>query len=174
MLILDKISESLARLKGTDTVDPTVVAWSDDKQFAVEVEFVAVDSLSCAFRELRFSAFTLRDASLDVLQSWSRNLCQRITYLLEHIGPLEVDLLSKTILIRSTPPDRNNGTVSFYEILIEPVGGLRLRRQSRSRGEVDSQQLNIQVTHEVLCKLVQDLINSVPTPAMRPGTAPAA
>lgn len=171
MLLLDKISESLTQLKGLESAEPKRVAWLDDENVDLEIDFVAVDSLSSAMQELRFTARSLREASLDVLQGWSINLCQRITYLLEHVGPLEIDPLSMSILIRSTPPDRNGGTVAFYEILIERSGCLTLRRFSRTRGEADRQPLDIRLTHEVLRKLAQDLVDSVPAPSLRPAVS---
>lgn len=173
MLLIDKVSESLTQLKGFESAEPKSMTWADDANVGLEIDFRAVESLSCAFRELRFTAPSLRDASLDVLQTWSKVVCERITYLLEHIGPLEVDPLSMTVLIRSTPPERDGGRVSFYEIVVQPTGCLSLRRFSRTRGESERQPQDIRVTHEVLRKLVQDLVSSVPAPDSRPASAAA-
>jgi hypothetical protein len=173
MLLIDKVSESLTQLKGLESVEPKSVSWADDNKVGLEIDFVAVESLSCAFRELRFTAPSLRDASLDVLRAWSKTVCDRITYLLEHIGPLEVDPLSMTVLIRSTPPERDGGRVSFYEIVVHPTGCLSLRRFSRTRGEPERRPQDIRVTHEVLRKLVQDLVGSVPTSASDPASSTA-
>ena len=173
MLLIEKVSESLTQLKGLESAEPKSVSWSDNAKFGLEIDFVAVESLSCAFRELRFAAPDLHDASLSVLQAWSRTVCERITYLLEHIGPLEVDSLSMTVLIRSTPPERDGGRVSFYEIVVQPAGCLILRRFSRTRGEFERQPQDIRVTHEVLRKLVQDLVSSVPAPISRPASSAA-
>ncbi|MBI5761716.1 MAG: hypothetical protein HZA46_24665 [Planctomycetales bacterium] len=173
MLLIDKVSESLAQLKGLESAEPKSVTWLDNTKVSLEIDFVAVESLSCAFRELRFAATDLRDASLGILQSWSKTVCEQITYLLEHIGPLEVDPLSMTVLIRSTPPERDGGKVSFYEIVVQPSGCLSLRRFSRTRGEPERQPQDIRVTHEVLRKLVQDLVSSVPAPISRPASSAA-
>ena len=173
MLLIDKISESLTQLKGLESAEPKSVSWSDDSHVGLEIDFVAVESLSCAFRELRFTAPGLRDASFDVLQAWSKTVCERITYLLEHIGPLEVDPLSMTVLIRSTPPEHDGGKVSFYEIVVRPTGCLSLHRFSRTRSEPERQPQDIRATHEVLRKLVQDLVGSVPAHVSRPASSAA-
>jgi len=173
MLLIDKVSESLTQLKGLESAEPKSVAWSDDAKVGLEIDFVAIESLSCAFRELRFTVPSLQAASLVVLQGWSKSVCERITYLLEHIGPLEVDPLSVTVLIRSTPPEHDGGRVSFYEILVQPTGCLNLRRFSRMRGDPERQPQDIRVTHEVLRKLIHDLVSSVTAPASNPASSAA-
>lgn len=173
MLLIDKVSESLTQLKGLESAEPKTVAWSDDASVGLEIDFVAIESLSCALRELRFTSPSLRDASLDVLQAWSKTVCERITYLLEHIGPLEADPLSMTVLIRSTPPEREGGRVSFYEIVVQPTGCLNLRRFSRMRGDPERRPQDIRVTHEVLRKMIHDLVSSVSAPVSKPASSAA-
>jgi hypothetical protein len=173
MLLIDQVSETLTQLKGLESAKPRSATWSDDVKVGLEIDFVAVENLSCAFRELRFIVPSLQDASLAVLQAWSKSVCDRITYLLEHIGLLEVDPLSVTVLIRSTPPEHDGGRVSFYEILVQPTGCLNLRRFSRMRGEPERQPQDIRVTHEVLRKLIHDLVTSVSALATNPASSPA-
>src|SRR4051812_40089424 len=110
MLLHEQISHSLAGLKGLDSDLPTKVDWSIDGGPVVAVDFTVVDSLSCAFRELRVSADELKSAPFDALQAWADGLCRKVTYLLEHIGPLESDTAAQTVLIRSTPPTKQAGT----------------------------------------------------------------
>jgi hypothetical protein len=162
MLLHEQITRSLAELKGTDAEVPQTVGWLAADGPAVEVDFTVVDSLGCAFRELRVSAPQLQNAPVERLKAWADNLCAKVTYLLEHIGPLEVDAAAQTVLIRSTPPSKMPNLTTFYEVLIKAPGLVSLRRYLRSPGEADREACDIQITHEVLQKLVHDVVCAVP------------
>jgi hypothetical protein len=168
MLLHEQITHSLARLKGLDSDVPTTVDWLAEGGPAVAVDFTAVDSLSCGFRELRISADELRNSPFDVLQAWANALCKKVTYLLETIGPLESDAAAQTVLIRSTPPAKQPGTneqgqTTFYEMLVQSPGTLSLRRYSRAAHEANRSSCDIQITNEVLAKLVQDIVAAIPS-----------
>jgi hypothetical protein len=128
----------------------------------VEVDFTAVDSLGCAFRELRVSADELRNASFDTLKNWAEVLCKRVTYLLEHIGPLELDLEAQIVLVRSTPPARLPEGTTFYELLVKSPGTLCLRRFNQPPHGTERQPIDIHVTQEVLLRLVRDIVGAIP------------
>ena len=163
MLLHEKIVHSLAGLKGLDADVPTSVDWSTDGGPAIAVDFTIVDSLSCAFRELRVSADELKSAAFDALQAWADTLCKKVTYLLEHIGPLERDAAAQTVLIRSTPPSKQPEQTTFYEMLVQAPGTLSLRRYTRVAHSPDRTSCDIQITHEVLQKLVQDIVAAIPS-----------
>lgn len=168
MLLNQQITQSLAGLKGTNSNAPRTVGWSAGTGPAVEVDFTVVDSLGCAFRELRIMADELNGAPFDRLKSWADNLCRSITYLLENIGPLELDAEAQSVLVRSTPPWRQPGQTSFYELLLKAPGVLTLRRYTRQAHDPDRQPCDIRVTHEVLVKLVDDLVAALPVPPSAP------
>ncbi len=165
MLLHEQITHSLAGLKGLDSDVPTKVEWSIEGGPAVAVDFTVVDSLSCAFRELRVSADELKSAPFDALQAWADALCKKVTYLLEHIGPLESDTTAQTVLIRSTPPTKQPDQTTFYEMLVQAPGTVSLRRYSRSAHNADRNLCDIQITHAVLTKLVQDIVAAIPSAA---------
>jgi hypothetical protein len=87
-----------------------------------------------------------------------------VTYLLENIGPLELDVASGQVLIRSTAPAQQSGTATFYEILLSSSGSgqFALRRYRSQKGAGGREQVDLQVTHEVLRKLVVDLVETIP------------
>lgn len=166
MLLHEQITQSLAGLKGTASSAPRTVGWSAGTGPTVEVDFTAVDSLGCAFRELRVSADELNEVPFERLKTWAENLCKKVTYLLEHIGPLEADAEAQTVLVRSTPPTRQLEQTAFYEMLVHAPGVLSLRRYTRPAGNPERQACDIQVTHEVLVRLVQDIVAAIPTAAV--------
>jgi hypothetical protein len=166
MSLQEQIMRSLAGLKGLDSDVPTTVEWSTEGGAAVAVDFTVVDSLSCGFRELRVSAERLKTAvSMSGLLSWADSVCQKVTYLLEHIGPLETDKAAQIVLIRSTPPVKSPGQTTFYEILVQTPGTLSLRRYTRAGHDADRSSCDIQMTHEVLVRLVQDIVAAIPSAA---------
>jgi hypothetical protein len=163
MSLHEQITQSLAGLKGTATDVPKTVGWSAGVGPAIEVDFTVVDSLGCAFRELRVSADEFQNGAFDRLQTWAENLCGKVTYLLEHIGPLEADVGAQTVLVRSTPPTRQPEQTTYYEMLVKAPGVLSLRRYSRQAGGAERSACDIQITHEVLVKLVHDIVAAIPT-----------
>jgi len=168
MLLHEQITHSLAGLRGLDSDVPTTMEWLVEGGPAVAVDFTVVDSLGCGFCELRLSADELRNAPFAALQSWADSLCKKVTYLLEHIGPLESDTEAQTVLVRSTPPSKQAGSnqqgqTSFYEMLIQAPGTLSLRRYTRAADAADRTACDIQITHEVLVRLVQDIVAAIPS-----------
>jgi hypothetical protein len=165
MTLHEQINQSLAGLKGMSSDVPNTVGWSADGGPAVEVDFTAVDSLGCAFRELRISADELKNVPFDILKAWAARLCDKVTYLLEHIGPLEMDADAQTVLARSTPPSKEPDQTAFYEILVKAPGTLSLRRYTRPAQSPDRRAIDVRITHEVLVKLVHDLVAAIPEAA---------
>jgi hypothetical protein len=163
MFLHEQIRQSLSNLKGMAFGAPKTVAWSAGVGPVVEVDFTAVDSLGCAFRELRVTADEFRDGPFDQLKAWAENLCSKVTYLLEHIGPLEADAEDQTVLVRSTPPTRQPDQTMFYEMLVKAPGVLTLRRYARPADNSERTACDIQITREVLVKLVDDIIEAIPS-----------
>src|SRR5262249_49058236 len=165
MLLHEQMIQSLAGLKGLASDVPKTVGWSAGRGPTVEVDFTAVDSLGCAFRELRLSAEELKDVPFDALKVWADELCRKVTYLLEHIGPLELDAEGQTVLIRSTPPTRQPEQTTFYEMLIKAPGTLNLRRYIRGVQADDRQPFFMQTTHEMVVRLVSVIVAVIPAAA---------
>ena len=86
-----------------------------------------------------------------------------MTYLLEHVGTLEHDAAAETVLIRSAPPARQAEKTTFYEIVLHAPDTLTLRRYRRVTRDADREQIDLQMTHEVLEKLSTDLVATLPS-----------
>ena len=152
-------------------VDPLIVATAPVTVSVVEptvceltIDFTAIDSMSCAMSEMRLNVPSLAGSGTQELQAWSAALCQRVTYLLESIGTLEIDPTSNQVLIRSTPPQQQTTVTKFYEIILaSQTGGLfTLRRYEASPGSAGRTPVDISITHEVLYRLVDDLMDTIP------------
>ena len=163
MNLTAQLDHELTRLAGFHSRTPRTAALSTPDGVDLAVDFTAVDSMSCAFRELRLRVPRLAAAGLDPLKTWAQALSQRVTYLLENIGPLELDAATGQVLIRSTAPAQQSGATTFYEILLSSQGsGQFALRRYRSQKGGGREQVDLQVTHEVLRKLVVDLVETIP------------
>lgn len=160
------LASALTPLVGQTFVPAKPVSVSDGSGVTLSVLLLSVESLGVSCEELRLDIPSLGAATMDVLKKWGDGLCQRITYLLENIGPLEYDAQGNQLLIRSTPPDKAQpGTTKYYEVLLSSHGAGRfsLRRYRNDASNPGRVPVPIQVTHEQLAKLVNDLTATLPT-----------
>jgi hypothetical protein len=134
-------------------------------QIELSVDVTAADSLSCSCRELRMRVPALNGADAAVLKKWAEALCSRVTYLLEQLGPLEIDSQGKQVLIRSKSPDERDSSKTFYEILLQSQGAglFTLRRYRRDPQAASRNHVDLRTTHELLEKLADDLIATIPS-----------
>ncbi len=166
MSLTNDLANELTKLSGFSSSSPQTVSVTAPNQFALAIDFTSVDSMSCSFRELRLNVPPLAGCAVDVLKQWAAALSSRVTYLLENLGPIEVDTNAGKVLVRSTPPDQQPDGTKYYEILLESTttGNFALRRYESIKGSAGRTPVDIQTTHEVLLKLVDDLVDTVPVP----------
>lgn len=163
MTLKTQLANQLTNLAGYAGPQTYTATLSGPDQVALEIDFVAVDSMSCSFRELRIAVPALATAGFDALKTWAEALSKRITYLLENLGPLEFDPDVGEVLLRSSKPDTADGT-QYYEILLKTsaAGSFSLRRYRAEKGVAGRTPVDLQTTHEVLQKLVRDLVETIP------------
>jgi len=164
MSFRDSLSHELSRLVGYASTSTKTVTLAGPNQIHVAIDFTAVDSMSCSLAELRVLVPSLAGAGFKVVKEWAKALSSRITYLLEHVGPLEFSPDQGQVLIRSTPPDQQSAVTQFYEILLQSHSGgkFTLRRYRAEKGTPGRKAVDMQLTHEVLQKLVNDLVETIP------------
>lgn len=159
-----QLDDELNQLIGFHGPSAHTARLSDPGGLAVELDFTAVDSMSCSFAELRISVPSLTNAAFDAVKKWAEALCRRVTYLLENIGPLELDPDAGEVMIRSNPPDRQPDGTQYYEILLKTHanGQFSLRRYRAEKGRPGRTPVDVQLTHQVLRKLLTDLVDTIP------------
>jgi hypothetical protein len=165
MSLRTPLEAELQRLHGLSVAVPVGVRVANGAGIELTVEFLAVDSLACEFTELAVSTSVLNSTTFDALKAWAQRLCGRITYLLEHIAPLEFDEPTGQVLIRSTAPDQLPDGTQYYEMLLHSQGGsgVALRRYRSVKGQPGRQQIPMTTTREVLLKLADDLVATMPS-----------
>lgn len=164
MELITKLTSELKQHAGFSSSTPRQIEMTDQDGLVLGVAIVAVDALSCAFESLRLHVPSLVGNESGALQSWAEALSERVTYLLENIGPIEIDRGSNQVLIRSTPPDRSGGVTQFFEVLLtaQANGTFQLRRYRSEHGQHGRESVDIHLTHETLQKLVHDLVDTIP------------
>jgi len=166
MNLTTQLTEELKQLAGFSSSTPRRVEIADPDGLVLGVAVVAVDALSCAFESLTLHVPSLVGNESGAIQAWADALSERVAYLLENIGPIEIDRQSSRVLIRSTPPDRTNTGTHFYEVLLsaQTNGTFLLRRYRAESGQPGRESVDIHLTHETLHKLVGDLVETIPQP----------
>lgn len=164
MDLTEQIENEIKQLIGFSSSTPRHIDVVDAEGRVLAVGFVAVDTMSCAFETMTLHVPQLVGHESSVLRKWADALSLRVTYLLENIGPIEIDESKREILIRSTPPAMTGGTAQFYEVLLRARanGTFLLRRFRSETGQPGRQSVDIQLTHETLRKLVGDLVETIP------------
>lgn len=164
MSLSQQLISQIQSTGGVSAANPQTAAVRDPSGLVLAVDLTAVERIGCSFTELRVQAPHLANATLDVLKKWGNALCQRITYLLENIGPLEFDTEGNEVLIRSMPPAPAGNSTKYYEVVLSSHGNgqFSLRRYETTRGQPGRQPVEIQATYEVLTKLVNDLTATLP------------
>ncbi len=121
--------------------------------------------MSCSCRELRMRVpGSERSRAPMCSKSGHTTSAARVTYLLEQLGPLEIDSEGKQVLIRSKSPDKRDNSTTFYEVLLQSQGAglFTLRRYRRDSQGAPRQHVDLRTTHELLEKLADDLIATIP------------
>ena len=84
----------------------------------------------------------------------------RLTYLLEAVGPIELDARSVTVQLRSIPPHKDETETEYYELLVR-TGGQLLFRRYRQPASGDRRPIPATLTKEVVARLAADFLRSV-------------
>ena len=146
-------------------------AFTDDRrtlvvegdQFSIVGEVTAADRLSCSISQLRVEPRDPAHLSSDQLKAWGKRIATHVRYLLEAIETVELDAKQGRLLLRSTPPEKNpDGSVLYYELLLESSGKLQLERRRFNPADRSRTPELIHCTREVLEKLVGDLATTRP------------
>jgi hypothetical protein len=98
----------------------------------------------------------LAGASLDELKATADHLARKLTYLLEPISPIEIDVDRCIVQMRSNPPQKDAAGASYYELLLDRTGRVSLRRYGKAPG-AERRPMAAHVTREVLIRLAGDL-----------------
>lgn len=139
-------------------------------QARIDCEFLAVESIACAFAQLNVTNDSWQSAPLDQLKRIADGLAGRLSYLLEPIRTIEADVDAAAIQMRSLPPRKTeDGTRNYYELQVSG-GKLSLCRYVKEP-EQSRRLVPVQVTREVFCRLAADLADAATGTAKKASAA---
>jgi len=124
---MDLWTDLLDRLVG-QPVPGGVVVGLGPSGLEVGFRLIQVDATAVSLHELEVVAPQVTMAGVLDVRAWVDEICHRATYLLEHLGVLEVDAQGGTVLARSVPPTKSGGATRFYELRGDIPARLRFRR----------------------------------------------
>ncbi len=164
MSLHSDLQQELQRLQGFSGPQTTSASVSGPGGLTLLVDFFAVDSIGCSIDQIVLDVPALNNAAFDVLRTWAQALSQRITYLMEQIGPLEYDEVAGEVLMRSVSPAQLPDGAQYYEILLQSRSGGRfvLRRYASIKGQPGRTAVPIETTRQVLLRLADDLVDTLP------------
>jgi hypothetical protein len=159
----DQIDRGLSQ---SNSGAPRVLAvdWPEGQ---LRIELHELQPLGCALWQLDVRTVQTSTASADQLRAGGHALATRVRYLLEPLQVHEVDAEQSAVQLRSTPPDRQDRTVGYYEVTAQRDGGWRLVRYEKSPGQ-PRRHVTALVTLEVLRRLCQDVVDIASTTGGRP------
>jgi hypothetical protein len=149
--VTTQLDELLARGPGSDLAASLSVGTPVGQ---LRCDLTAVDALACSFLRLALESDRLNAASPQELKQIGDELARRLNYLLEPIGPVEIDEEGFVLQMRSLPPRQEEAARSYYEILARR-GEIVLGRYRKSTGKPRSP-LPATVTREVFLRLCED------------------
>ncbi len=126
------------------------------------LNLTALDSVGVAFDSLEFAVAGRPEWSSDALRAWGDRIAGRVTYLMEPLKVLEVDAAGGEVNLRSHGPTARDDRRSFYEVRLSRQGTLRMERWTFDEASRRRQRIPCQLTREVLERLADDLIASLP------------
>ena len=151
--------EIMSQLPGTiGKQHQRVTATTGSRTVRCEVD--QCDQLAIAVYELALESGELKSAKLPKLQAASKALCDRITYLLEPISPIETDAEGCVVQMRSTPPQQQEDGRFYYELFLRRGGSITLHRYEKQPGSI-RKRVAATLTHEVLGRLIDDFDKTI-------------
>ncbi|HEY2783642.1 MAG TPA: hypothetical protein VGJ05_01595 [Fimbriiglobus sp.] len=126
--------------------------------WVVGLEADRSDSVGCVAWQLSLA----RTGSAPLGQTtrkWADKIAARVTGLLEPLKVVEVDDPAAEAILRSTTPSKRGPNAAYYEIALSGTEKASVRRfHSDPKAGTPRTQVSFSLTHEVLAKLVDDMI----------------
>ncbi len=124
-----------------------------DGDLQVRVQLADWDRLGCLLEKLEMKCTNGRSFKLDPVR-----IEKEMTYLGEPLRIIELEKYFGKAILRSFPPRMENGTVSFFEVVLNDAEGLSLTRLAYDRSVGKRSTIPIPFTQDTLERLLADLV----------------
>jgi len=127
---------------------------AEDGDLKVRVQLADWDRLGCRMERLEMKGTPGHSLKLDPIR-----LEKELTYLGEPLRIVELEKHCGKAILRSFPPRRENGTVSFFEMVLDGPEGLSLTRLAYDRNLGQRSPVPVSMTRDTLERLLADLVD---------------
>ena len=134
-----------------------------DGDLQVRLQLADWDRLGCLVEKLEMKWTNGHPLKLDPAR-----IEKEMTYLGEPLRIIELEKYFGKAILRSFPPRTENGTVSFFEMVLSDAEGLSLTRLAYDRGLERRSLVPAPFTRETLERLLSDLVYLVSPPTSLP------
>lgn len=134
----------------------------EDGAHRLTLHLTAAGPVGLAFSALDFATSARNEWTPEALKAWGDRLAARVTYLMEPLVVLEHDVDGGEVELRSQSPTPRAQQRSFYEVRLNRAGTLRLSRIAFSEATRQRTATDCQMTGEVLERLADDIVASIP------------
>ena len=126
------------------------------------LSLTALDTVGVAFESVEFATTARAEWSSESLREWGTRLAGRVTYLMEPLKVLEVDATGGEVDIRSQSPTTRDDQRGYYQVRLFKRGTLLMERRAFDGASRRPRTVPCQLTREVLERLADDVVASVP------------
>ena len=123
----------------------------------IRCDFERAEGVGCSLTQIDLVEEGGRPLDPGELRGWAEQVCERVTYLLEPLGLVEVDAQSGAAVVRSKPPHRRGGRIAYYEMIADRNRHASLRRYQYDVASKKRSAVAFPLTREQLGFLVDDL-----------------
>ncbi len=124
-----------------------------DGDLQVRMQMADWDRLGCRLEKLEMKCTNGHPLKLDLVR-----IEKEMTYLGEPLRIIELEKYFGKAILRSFPPRMENGTVSFFEMVLNDAEGLSLTRLAYDRSIGKRSPIPVPFTRETLERLLRDLV----------------
>jgi hypothetical protein len=152
-----------AALDGTGSAAlPCDVAIEESSGHRLVLHLTASGPVGLAFESFDFTAAPRPDWTPAQSKTWGDRIAARVTYLMEPLVVLEQDALAGDVALRSHAPTARGETRAYYEIRISGTGVVHFARVAFEEPIRRRRSVECMMTREVLERLIDDIIASIP------------
>jgi hypothetical protein len=135
---------------------------AEDGAHRLTLHLTAAGPVGLAFSTLDFATDARVEWTPEALKAWGDRLAGRVTYLMEPLVVLEHDVDQGEVELRSQSPTPRAQQRAYYEVRLNRAGTLRLARVTFDDAARQRRAADCQMTREVLERLTDDIVASVP------------
>lgn len=159
MNLAETLQQKLGEWHPAGGNSPSTVIELPDYGWSVRFAATKVDTLGCALTEIEAVRASTVDNDAAALEARARKVAGRVTGLLEPLRLVEVDRGRNIAILRSDSPRARGTDVLFYEVCYTGLNRISVRRFTATKlSPAHREPVDFVLTHEVLGKLVEDLV----------------